>query len=64
MTIINRLKLTQDEENCIMILLNEARGLGYPSGKEPWYPVIDSITQKYFKEKYKNQTEAQHWQTL
>lgn len=63
MTILNRLKLTQDEENCIVILLNEARDLGYPSNKEQWYPVIDSINQKYLKEKYKN-VHAEAWQTL
>jgi hypothetical protein len=64
MTIINRLKLTQDEENCIMFFLSDARGLSSLSNKEQWYPVIDNINQKYLKEKYKNLTEAQHWQTL
>ena len=63
MTIINQINLTQDEENCIMMLLTEARQLGYPSSKEPWYPVIDSIVSKYTKRKYRNITEAQHWQT-
>jgi hypothetical protein len=56
MTIINQINLTQDEENCIMLLLTEARQLGYPSNKEPWYPVIDSIVSKYTKRKYRNQT--------
>jgi hypothetical protein len=56
MTIINYLNLTQEEENCIMLLLTEARQLGYPSKKEPWYPVIDSIVSKYTKRKYRNQT--------
>jgi hypothetical protein len=64
MTIINRLKLTQDEENCIMLHLSTARGLSHLSNKEQWHPVIDAINQKYLKEKYKNLTEAQHWQTL
>ena len=56
MTIINYINLTQEEENCIMLLLTEARQLGYPSSKEPWYPVIDSIVSKYVKRKYRNQT--------
>jgi len=55
-SIINYLNLTQEEENCIMLLLTEARQLGYPSNKEPWYPVIDSIVSKYIKRKYRNQT--------
>jgi hypothetical protein len=56
MTIINYINLTQEEENLIMMLLTEARQLGYPSKKEPWYPVIDSIVSKYVKRKYRNQT--------
>ena len=56
MTIINYINLTQEEENLIMMLLTEARQLGYPSSKEPWYPVIDSIVSKYMKRKYRNQT--------
>jgi hypothetical protein len=63
MTIINQINLTQDEENCIMMLLTEARQLGYPSSKEPWYPVIDSIASKYTKRKYRN-IRAESWQTL
>ena len=47
-----------------MFLLSDARGLSRLSNKEQWYPVIDNINQKYLKEKYKNLTEAQHWQTL
>ena len=64
MTILNRLNLTQDEENCIVFLLNDARGLSRLSNKEQWYPVIDNINQKYLKQKYSNITEAQHFQTL
>jgi len=63
MTLINRLNLTQEEENCIMLLLTEARQLGYPSAKEQWYPVIDSIVSKYTKKKYEN-VRAEAWQTL
>jgi uncharacterized protein YbaR (Trm112 family) len=56
MTIINYINLTQEEESCIMMLLTEARQLGYCSSKEQWYPVIDSIVSKYTKRKYRNQT--------
>ena len=63
MTILNRLNLTQDEENCIVFLLNDARGISHLSNKEQWYPVIDSITQKYLKKKYEN-TRAESFQTL
>ena len=63
MTILNRLNLTQDEENCIVFLLNDARGISHLSNKEQWYPVIDSITQKYTKKKYQN-IRAEAFQTL
>ena len=46
-----------------MLLLTEARQLGYPSAKEQWYPVIDSIVSKYTKKKYEN-VRAEAWQTL
>jgi hypothetical protein len=64
MTIINRLNLTQDEENCILFFLQDARGLAQLSNKEQWYPVIDSFVQKYMRKKYENITESQHWQTV
>jgi hypothetical protein len=64
MTIINRLNLTQDEENCILFFLQDARGLAQLSNKEQWNPVIDTILQKYLKKKYQNIHEAQHFQTL
>ena len=63
MTILNRLNLTQDEENCIMVLLADARQLGCVSNKEQWHPVIDSIASKYLKKKYEN-TRAESFQTL
>jgi hypothetical protein len=63
MTLINRLNLTQDEENCIMLLLTEARQLGCVSNNEHWYPVIDSIVSKYTKKKYEN-VRAEAFQTL
>jgi hypothetical protein len=61
MTIFNHLNLTQDEETCIMRFLTQVRQSG---ADEEWYPVIDSIVQKYISRKYQQQTEAQHWQTL
>jgi hypothetical protein len=64
MTIINRLNLTQNEENCILFFLQDARGLSHLNNKEQWYSVIDTILQKYLKQKYSNITEAQHFQTL
>ena len=64
MTLINRLNLTQDEENCILFFLQDARGLSQLTHKEQWNPVIDTILQKYLKQKYSNITEAQHFQTL
>jgi hypothetical protein len=64
MTLLNRLNLTQDEENCILFFLQDARGLAQLSNKEQWYPVIDTILQKYLKQKYSNITEVQHFQTL
>jgi hypothetical protein len=63
MTILNRLNLTQDEENCIVFLLNDARGISYLSNKEQWYPVMDSIVSKYLKKKYEN-TRAEAFQTF
>jgi len=61
--IFNRIKFTQDEENCIWHFLHKARESGYPSGNEPWYGVIDELCMKYMKEKYKNQMNG-CWQTL
>jgi len=64
MTILNRINLTQDEENCILFFLQDARGLAHLNNKEQWHPVIDTILQKYLKQKYSNIHEAQDWQTL
>ena len=55
----DRVKLTQDEQTCILALLRDAR----VNDNEVWHPVIDSIVSKYTKRKYRNITEAQHWQT-
>ena len=63
MTLLNQINLTQDEENCIMFFLNDARGISYLSNKEQWYPVIDSIVSKYTKKKYSN-VRAEAFQTL
>lgn len=57
---LNRVKFTKDEETCILKFLNDARECGYPSNNEQWYPVIDSIIQKFFDSDIK---EAQEFQT-
>ena len=57
----NRVKFTANEETCILKFLNDARECGYPSKNEQWYPVIDSIIQKFFNSDIK---EAQPFQTL
>ena len=44
----NRVNFTANEESCILKFLNQARECGYPSANEEWYPVIDSIFQKFF----------------
>ncbi|NBP00178.1 MAG: hypothetical protein EBU90_08620 [Proteobacteria bacterium] len=56
----NRVEFTANEETCILKFLNEARECGYPSKNEQWYPVIDSIIQKFFDS---NIQEAQEFQT-
>ena len=45
---LNRVDLTQDEQTCILKFLRDAQECGYPSNNEPWYPVINSIFQKYY----------------
>lgn len=57
---LNRVNFTRDEEACILYFLRQAEECGYPSSNEPWYPVIDSIFQKYYDSDVK---EAQSWQT-
>lgn len=58
---LNRVDFTPDEETCILKFLRQAQECGYPSANEPWYPVINSIMQKYYASDVK---EAQWWQTL
>ena len=45
---LNRVDLTQDEQTCILKFLRDAQECGYPSSKEPWYPVINNIMRKYY----------------
>jgi len=45
---LNRVNFTQDEETCILKFLREAQECGYPSGNEPYYPLINSILRKYY----------------
>ena len=58
---LNRVNLTWNEEVCILHFLRQAQECGYPSANEPWYPVINSIMQKYYDSDIK---EAQPWQTV
>ena len=56
---LNRVNFTKDEETCILRFLNQAQECGYPSSNEPWYPIINSIMQKYYDSDVK---EAQEFQ--
>jgi len=58
---LNRVDLTEDEQKCILHFLRQAEECGYPSGNEPWYPIINSIFRKYYSTEIQ---EAQPWQTL
>lgn len=58
---LNRVKFTPEEETCILKFLQQAADCGYPSANEQWYPVINSIFQKYYDSDIK---EVQDWQTL
>jgi len=58
---LNRVDFTPDEETCILKFLRQAQECGYPSSNEEWYPVINSIMQKYYDSVAK---ETQWWQTL
>ena len=42
---LNRVKFTKNEETCILRLLREAV---HPECDKEWYPVINSIIQKYY----------------
>lgn len=55
MTLINRLNLTQDEENCIL------QNLQSIPIHNAWYSVSQSILHKYQKRKYSN-LNPQAWQ--
>ena len=45
---LNKVELTEQEQNCILLFLQEAQACGYPSRNEPFYPIINSIMQKYY----------------
>ena len=45
---LNKVILTQEEQNCILLLLEEASQCGYPSSNEPFYPIIHNIMTKYY----------------
>ena len=45
---LNKVELTEEEQNTIIHFLEQAEGCGYPSCNEPYYPIIRSIMQKYY----------------
>lgn len=55
MTLLNRLNLTQDEENCILYNLESI------PVHDAWYSVSQRILDKYRKQKYSN-ANPQAWQ--
>ena len=63
MSIFNRIYLTQEEEDCILHFLREAENSGHPSVNEPYYPIINSILQKYWKKHKQIEVEKnfEHW---
>lgn len=45
---LNKVILTEEEQNCILHFLRDAAGCGYPSANEPFYPIINRIMNKYY----------------
>ena len=45
---LNKVTLTEEEQECILHFLREAQGCGYPSANEPYYPIISHIMTKYY----------------
>ena len=45
---LNKVILTEEEQECILHFLREAQGCGYPSSNEPYYPIINKIMNKYY----------------
>ena len=45
---LNKVELTQEEQDTIIHFLHEAAGCGYPSCNEPFYPIISGIMRKYY----------------
>lgn len=45
---LNKVILTEEEQNCIILFLQEAQECGYPSRNEPFYPIINRIMNKYY----------------
>ena len=45
---MNKVILTEEEQECIIHFLYQAAGCGYPSANEPFYPIISRIMNKYY----------------
>ena len=45
---LNKVILTQEDQECILHFLSQARECGYPSSNEPYYPIIDRIMNNYY----------------
>ena len=45
---LNKVILTEEDQETIIHFLQKARECGYPSSNEPHYPIIDRIMNKYY----------------
>ena len=45
---LNKVVLTEEDQATILHFLRQARKCGYPSGNEPYYPIIDRIMNNYY----------------
>ena len=45
---LNKVILTQEEQDTILHFLRQAQDCGYPSANEPYYPAINRIMNKYY----------------
>ena len=45
---LNKVILTEEEQECILHFLRQAQECGYPSANEPYYPIINRIMTKYY----------------
>ena len=45
---LNKVILTEEDQECILHFLRQAQDCGYPSANEPYYPIINRIMNKYY----------------